>query len=151
MLQVSEECESLTFNNNRLTKRVEILQDELEKEKNSSGGWFGSGTKQELNKTKLALEQYQEELDTKIKENEELHIHLYESKQEHKTIMEDVMERMAKLKQTIDERNDYISQMSQQMESKINGLSEENKSLMLSKADVCYCIQMSILNRNIFF
>jgi hypothetical protein len=67
----TEETDILGFNNQRLTKRVEMLQKAIEEEKSKAagGGWFGSGAKAELQKTRDAFVIIQEELDTKIKEN----------------------------------------------------------------------------------
>lgn len=126
------------------------MQDELEKEKSSSGGWFGTSTKQELNKKRAELEHFQEELDTKIKENEELHIRLYESKQEQKTIMEDVMERISKLKETIDDRDQTISTITKEAESKLNSLVEDNQLLSSKKDEVSLSLTLIIYTHAVF-
>lgn len=134
----NEEIDTLTFNNNRLIKRVQVLQEELENVKNSSssGGWFGSGVRQELAKTKSELEQFKEELNVKIKENEELHIYIYNLKLEHKTIKEDIMERMEKLKSEIKEKKEILEQMNEEREKEKNKYMDEISSLQSSLSKV---------------
>ena len=65
-----EENEILSFNNQRLTKRLTKLQEEFsDKNKHESSGWFSSGSKTELARVKHSLEVTRQELSIKIEEN----------------------------------------------------------------------------------
>lgn len=130
---VSEESDSLTFNNARLTKRVEVLQQALEEEKSksasSSGGWFGSGAKAELAKVQAEMAILREELDIKIRENEALHMRIFETGQETGTIKEDLQERIAKLKSENKSTSDRLEELTHTHSTTVSKLAGENQTL----------------------
>lgn len=130
---MSEESDSLTFNNARLTKRVEVMQQALEEEKSklasSSGGWFGGGARAELAKVQADMAILREELDVKIRENEDLHMRIFETGQETGTIKEDLQDRIAKLKTESKSATERLEDLSQTHSTTISKLTGENKTL----------------------
>ncbi|KAF9163716.1 hypothetical protein DFQ26_002237 [Actinomortierella ambigua] len=78
VLKSLQQLDLLSFHNQRLTKRIENLQ-ELGSPK-SSGSWMlgGGSVKKELEKAQEALEVATLDLQNKIEENEKLHQQLYE-------------------------------------------------------------------------
>ena len=71
------EIDKLQFNNERLTKRCTLLVEQIEEMKTKGGGgWFGG--KAEAQKLKNSINVLQGELEIKIKENESLHIKIFE-------------------------------------------------------------------------
>ncbi|KAF0421502.1 protein phosphatase 1 regulatory subunit 21 [Gigaspora margarita] len=71
-----QQLDLLTFHNQRLTKRIESLQDSSAAR--LSPGWLVGSAKKELEKSKVTLEATSIELNRKIEENEKLHKELYE-------------------------------------------------------------------------
>ncbi|KAF9389857.1 hypothetical protein BGX21_011602 [Mortierella sp. AD011] len=78
VLKSLQDLDLLTFHNQRLTKRIENLQNQASSK--SGGSWLvGGGTvKKELEKSQSSLEAATIDLQTKIEENEKLHQQLYE-------------------------------------------------------------------------
>ncbi|KAG9295922.1 hypothetical protein G9A89_006661 [Geosiphon pyriformis] len=73
-----QQLDLLTFHNQRLTKRIESLQDSGNAR--LAPGWLLGSTKKELEKSKSILEANTKELQSKIEENEQLHKDIYEAK-----------------------------------------------------------------------
>ncbi|CAG8723524.1 33532_t:CDS:10, partial [Racocetra persica] len=73
-----QELDLLTFHNQRLTKRIENLQDSSAAK--SSPGWLVGSAKKELERTKALLESTSGELTKEIERNESLHKELFEAK-----------------------------------------------------------------------
>ncbi|CAG8690655.1 16581_t:CDS:2, partial [Dentiscutata heterogama] len=71
-----QQLDLLTFHNQRLTKRIESLQDSTAAR--LSPGWLVGSAKKELEKSKATLEATSIELNRKIEENEKLHNELLE-------------------------------------------------------------------------
>jgi len=109
-----------------------VLQEALEEEKakaSSSSGWFGSGTKAELLKAQQQLQVVKDELEVKIRENEELHMRIFESGQETGTIKEDLQERISRLKAEVRAKTEELEDLSHQTKHAMNRLTSENTSL----------------------
>eukprot|EP01132_Coremiostelium_polycephalum_P003948 gene3948-4931_t len=67
-----QEHDVLEFNNQRLTKRIQLMQDQMNEKK--EGGWgFGRGSKVELQKKDDEILALRHELQEKIDDNESLH------------------------------------------------------------------------------
>jgi hypothetical protein len=129
---VTEESDSLGFNNARLTKRVAVLQEALEEEKAraaSSSSWFGSGAKAELARVQAQLSVLQEELQVKIRENEELHMRIFETGQETGTIKEDLQERISKLRLEVKAKSEELEDLVQSNKHTVSRLTSENTTL----------------------
>ncbi|KAF8933859.1 hypothetical protein BGZ47_010674 [Haplosporangium gracile] len=73
-----QDLDLLTFHNQRLTKRIENLQNQTATK--SGGSWLmgGGSVKKELEKSQTTLEAATIDLQAKIEENEKLHQQLYE-------------------------------------------------------------------------
>ncbi|KAF9110628.1 hypothetical protein BGX27_006072 [Mortierella sp. AM989] len=73
-----QDLDLLTFHNQRLTKRIENLQNQASTK--SGGSWLvgGATVKKELEKSQSSLEAATIDLQAKIEENEKLHQQLYE-------------------------------------------------------------------------
>uniref|UniRef100_A0A8C9WL37 Protein phosphatase 1 regulatory subunit 21 n=1 Tax=Scleropages formosus TaxID=113540 RepID=A0A8C9WL37_SCLFO len=74
--KVEQEMDSLTFRNQQLAKRVELLQEELA----ASEAQRGRKSKQGLQTQSV----FDEDLQKKIQENERLHIQFYEADEQHR-------------------------------------------------------------------
>uniref|UniRef100_A0A673Y738 Protein phosphatase 1 regulatory subunit 21 n=1 Tax=Salmo trutta TaxID=8032 RepID=A0A673Y738_SALTR len=74
--KVEQEMDSLTFRNQQLAKRVELLQEEL-----AASEAKGKKSKQGLQQTQSVFD---EDLQKKIQENERLHIQFYEADEQHR-------------------------------------------------------------------
>uniref|UniRef100_A0A3P8Y074 Protein phosphatase 1 regulatory subunit 21 n=1 Tax=Esox lucius TaxID=8010 RepID=A0A3P8Y074_ESOLU len=70
--KVEQEMDSLTFRNQQLAKRVELLQEEL------------AASEAKGKKTKQSQNVFDEDLRKKIQENEQLHIKFYEADEQHR-------------------------------------------------------------------
>ncbi|CAG8581998.1 17742_t:CDS:10, partial [Funneliformis caledonium] len=70
-----QQLDLLTFHNQRLTKRIESLQDSGN---SRMSPWLLGSAKKELEKSKITLETTSKELSRKIEENEKLHKELFE-------------------------------------------------------------------------
>ncbi|CAG8637777.1 3992_t:CDS:2, partial [Dentiscutata heterogama] len=84
-----QQLDLLTFHNQRLTKRIESLQETSSAK--SSPGWLIGSAKKELERTKVLLETTSEKLTKEIDENEILHKELYEAKSlysQHSNVLE---------------------------------------------------------------
>uniref|UniRef100_A0A8C8GKL7 Protein phosphatase 1 regulatory subunit 21 n=1 Tax=Oncorhynchus tshawytscha TaxID=74940 RepID=A0A8C8GKL7_ONCTS len=82
--KVEQEMDSLTFRNQQLAKRVELLQEELaasEAKGKKSKNKGDSPSQQGLQQTQSVFD---EDLQKKIQENERLHIQFYEADEQHK-------------------------------------------------------------------
>ncbi|XP_077341730.1 protein phosphatase 1 regulatory subunit 21 [Lithobates pipiens] len=87
-----QEMDSLTFRNQQLAKRVELLQEEL-----SVMETKGKKTKKNVESSQLTQEQknvFDEDLQKKIEENERLHIQFFEASEKHKQIEDEMRSRL---------------------------------------------------------
>uniref|UniRef100_A0A674BZ23 Protein phosphatase 1 regulatory subunit 21 n=1 Tax=Salmo trutta TaxID=8032 RepID=A0A674BZ23_SALTR len=78
--KVEQEMDSLTFRNQQLAKRVELLQEELAASE-AKGKKRDSPSQQGLQQTQSVFD---EDLQKKIQENERLHIQFYEADEQHR-------------------------------------------------------------------
>lgn len=127
-----EENDTLSFNNQRLTKRVEVLQSSMEEEKTraSSSGWFGGAAKQELQKTKESMAILQEELDTKIKETESIHMRMFEERKEHANLVQTLADKLEKIKVQLLKKNDEYEDLSSEHKHVVSKLAAEKSDLI---------------------
>jgi hypothetical protein len=122
---LEEEYNTLKDNYENLKKRFEQLQKELTdvkttiSNKSSMFGWIiNNGTKDENTKLKEKLQTLEEELHLKIQENEQIHIEIFEEKQNFNKIISGLESDIEKMKINI---NDKISE--------VNILNEKNYNL----------------------
>jgi protein phosphatase 1 regulatory subunit 21 len=138
-----EENDTLSFNNQRLTKRVEVLQASIEEEKTkaASGGWFGGAAKQELQKTKESMAILQEELDTKIKETEQLHIRMFEERRDHKQLVDTLADKLEKIKVQLSKKADEYEDLSSEHKHSVSKLTAEKSELISRVEDLSETLQ----------
>ncbi|XP_050807785.1 protein phosphatase 1 regulatory subunit 21 isoform X1 [Gopherus flavomarginatus] len=91
--KLQQEMDSLTFRNQQLAKRVELLQDELtlseaKGKKNKKSGDSSSQLSQEQKSV------FDEDLQKKIEENERLHIQFFEADEQHKRLEAELKNRL---------------------------------------------------------
>ncbi|XP_059575013.1 protein phosphatase 1 regulatory subunit 21 isoform X1 [Alligator mississippiensis] len=91
--KLQQEMDSLTFRNQQLAKRVELLQDELalseaKGKKNKKSGESSSQLSQEQKSV------FNEDLQKKIEENERLHIQFFEADEQHKRLEAELRSRL---------------------------------------------------------
>ncbi|XP_025940223.1 protein phosphatase 1 regulatory subunit 21 isoform X2 [Apteryx rowi] len=91
--KLQQEMDSLTFRNQQLAKRVELLQDELalseaRGKKNKKSGESSSQLSQEQKSV------FNEDLQKKIEENERLHILFFEADEQHKRLEVELRSRL---------------------------------------------------------
>ncbi|XP_063774764.1 protein phosphatase 1 regulatory subunit 21 [Pseudophryne corroboree] len=87
-----QEMDSLTFRNQQLAKRVELLQEEL-----SVMEAKGKKTKRHVESSQLSQEQksvFDEDLQKKIEENERLHIQFFEASEKHRQVEDELKSRL---------------------------------------------------------
>lgn len=160
MQQRAEKIEELQLDNQRLTKRIQVLQ-ELENKRQqdqasqqSSSGYFGAGffsgnnshqvtqMKQELEKINEDLQLAQEELIAKIQENEMVNIKIFDLEKEfndkEKKFEARIMELQKKqhqLEQVVSEREAEIVKLQAELEmlDKENQVKQENINNMEAK------------------
>uniref|UniRef100_A0AAZ3NWX9 Protein phosphatase 1 regulatory subunit 21 n=1 Tax=Oncorhynchus tshawytscha TaxID=74940 RepID=A0AAZ3NWX9_ONCTS len=77
--KVEQEMDSLTFRNQQLAKRVELLQEEL-----AASEAKGKKSKVDRQWSSQTQSVFDEDLQKKIQENERLHIQFYEADEQHK-------------------------------------------------------------------
>ena len=103
-----EEVKQLEFHNNRLKKRVDALQQDLEQQASAGGsswglggaltGWGSTLSKADAEKLQEDMAMMQEQLELKIRENETLHIEMFDLRAEHKTAVEALEQQVAELR-----------------------------------------------------
>ncbi|KAL8589753.1 hypothetical protein ACOMHN_027261 [Nucella lapillus] len=127
MRKFQQEVESLSFRNQQLSKRVMVLQDELEtmetqKKKNKhKGGEAPSLEKLQHSSTSV----YGEELQSKIEENAKLHSMLQEvsTSYEHKIV--DLEDRIKSSEQDRSQHEDVVTSLRQTSKTQIERLQQE--------------------------
>jgi len=128
-----EENEALTFNNDRLTKRVAILQKEVN-EKAQAAGWFNWGDGEELQKSKTQVEVLMEELSRKASENASLHKDLHVVKQEQQQVVQLLESKMQRVKTDLEITKEDFFQKEQEYSNKLT-LVEAEKDEISSTAE----------------
>ncbi|KAI8087860.1 uncharacterized protein B0P05DRAFT_635091 [Gilbertella persicaria] len=103
--KLQEQLDLLAFHNERLTKRIQAVQEN--EQKGSHFSLLGGSIKKELEKSKQALEEAQKDLQTKIERNEELHSEKLE----------------------LEEKTEQLRNQIHDLEKRVSELSDENANL----------------------
>ena len=101
----------LTFNNQRLTKRVEQLVVGLHEEQNNAGrGWgsFFSGSKSEITRLNLDLDVAKEQLGQKLEENEGLVSQMCELRSENEQTVAMLNKKLTEFKKTVKAKEEEL-------------------------------------------
>eukprot|EP01133_Synstelium_polycarpum_P001485 gene1485-1723_t len=120
LVTAMQEHDALDFNNQRLTKRLQTFQDQMN-EKKEGGSWGFFGSKQEMQKKEDEIALLRHELQEKIDDNENLH----GMKNEKDTAFK-LLE--GQLRQQLQEREDTIAEK----DKKINELIDSQKASELN-------------------
>lgn len=142
-----QEMDSLTFRNQQLAKRVELLQEEL-----SVMEAKGKKTKKHVESAQMSQEQknvFDEDLQKKIEENERLHIQFFEASEKHRLVEDELRSRLQVLetgaaqhqavvdglKQKYMETIEKLQSDKAKLEVKAQGLEKEAKECRLRSED----------------
>ncbi|CAG8446688.1 12724_t:CDS:10 [Cetraspora pellucida] len=122
-----QQLDLLTFHNQRLTKRIENLQESSAAK--SSPGWLVGSAKKELERTKVLLETTGGELTKEIERNESLHKELYEVKSlytQHSNVFET---RILELEKKAEELQNELTRSHLASEDALSTLRQEKREL----------------------
>ncbi|CAG8506143.1 8379_t:CDS:10 [Paraglomus occultum] len=122
-----QQLDLLTFHNQRLTKRIESLQDA--NKARLTPGWLVGSAKKELEKSKSTLETTSVELGRKIEENEMLNHKLYEYKSLYAQETSALQTRIADLEKKNEELEVELSRSNIAGDEAMDTLREEKQQL----------------------
>ncbi|KAF7686976.1 protein phosphatase 1 regulatory subunit 21 [Silurus meridionalis] len=105
--KAEQEMDSLTFRNQQLAKRVELLQEELQvsEAKSKKGKNKGDSPSQPTYQTQSVFD---EDLQKKIQENERLHIQFYEAEKLHRQQEAHLRERLEQLEKDAEQHQAVV-------------------------------------------
>ena len=132
---VMEENELIAFNNRGLQKRCELLQEELretQQRASSTGGWFGSGAKQELAQKKEELVVIQRELEAKITENEHIHMQMFDLKKHTQQSLQIMEQKLAAMKKQAMQVEEALQESTSAHERETSQLSDAKEALAIT-------------------
>ncbi|NP_001085000.1 protein phosphatase 1 regulatory subunit 21 [Xenopus laevis] len=122
-----QEMDSLTFRNQQLAKRVELLQDEL-----SLMDVKGKKTKKNMDTSQLSQEQksvFDEDLQKKIEENERLHIQFFEASETHRQMESELTSRLQELETNTAQHQAVVDGLTQKYMDTIEKLQGDKAKL----------------------
>ncbi|XP_063300002.1 protein phosphatase 1 regulatory subunit 21 isoform X1 [Pelobates fuscus] len=122
-----QEMDSLTFRNQQLAKRVELLQEELSLMESK-----GKKTKKNVDSSQLSQEQknvFDEDLQKKIEENERLHIQFFEASEKHKQIESEMKSRLQTLESENTQHQAVVDGLTQRYMETIEKLQSDKAKL----------------------
>ncbi|XP_025951183.2 protein phosphatase 1 regulatory subunit 21 isoform X3 [Dromaius novaehollandiae] len=126
--KLQQEMDSLTFRNQQLAKRVELLQDELalseaRGKKNKKSGESSSHLSQEQKSV------FNEDLQKKIEENERLHILFFEADEQHKRLEAELRSRLEVLETDAAQHQAVVDGLTQKYMDTIEKLQNDKAKL----------------------
>ncbi|KAI8992512.1 hypothetical protein BDB01DRAFT_436307 [Pilobolus umbonatus] len=126
--KLQEQIDLLSFHNERLTKRIQAVQES--EQKGSHFSILGGSARKELEKSAQALEEANLDLERKIEENEKLHEELTETQSEFthniNSLLRQIQTFEAKIAEIQDENTALLSEVNQlQSKKEENTLHEE--------------------------
>ncbi|CAG8485377.1 4707_t:CDS:10 [Scutellospora calospora] len=143
-----QQLDLLTFHNQRLTKRIENLQESSAAK--SSPGWLVGSAKKELEKTKILLEAANVDLTKEIENNEILHEELYEAKSLYTQRSNALESKISGLKKKVEELKIELTRSQLASEDALNTLHYEKRELdnELKQARSELSIKKALLEKN---
>ncbi|KAL4593668.1 hypothetical protein GN956_G26402, partial [Arapaima gigas] len=127
--KVEQEMDSLTFRNQQLAKRVELLQEELAaseaQRSRKSKGKGDSPSQQGLQ----AQSVFDEDLQKKIQENERLHIQFYEADEQHRRQEAQLKARLEVLERDSQQHQEVVDGLTQKYMETIEKLQSDKARL----------------------
>ncbi|XP_071963362.1 protein phosphatase 1 regulatory subunit 21-like isoform X2 [Antedon mediterranea] len=124
-----QEIDSLTFRNQQLTKRVNILQDDLEVAESRAKKGKNKVTTEPVARPKLEQNVIGEELRNKIQENERLHIQFNQSSAEHQQTMLSLQDRLYALENENSQHQRILETTQKQNKDMIERLQQDKARL----------------------
>ncbi|XP_067149087.1 protein phosphatase 1 regulatory subunit 21 isoform X4 [Apteryx mantelli] len=126
--KLQQEMDSLTFRNQQLAKRVELLQDELalseaRGKKNKKSGESSSQLSQEQKSV------FNEDLQKKIEENERLHILFFEADEQHKRLEVELRSRLEVLETDAAQHQAVVDSLTRKYTDTIEKLQNDKAKL----------------------
>uniref|UniRef100_A0A8B9PUA8 Protein phosphatase 1 regulatory subunit 21 n=1 Tax=Apteryx owenii TaxID=8824 RepID=A0A8B9PUA8_APTOW len=126
--KLQQEMDSLTFRNQQLAKRVELLQDELalseaRGKKNKKSGESSSQLSQEQKSV------FNEDLQKKIEENERLHILFFEADEQHKRLEAELRSRLEVLETDAAQHQAVVDSLTRKYTDTIEKLQNDKAKL----------------------
>ncbi|NXC68637.1 PPR21 phosphatase, partial [Anhinga anhinga] len=126
--KLQQEMDSLTFRNQQLTKRVELLQDELalseaRGKKNKKSAESSSQLSQEQKSV------FNEDLQKKIEENERLHILFFEADEQHKRLEAELRTRLEILETNAAQHQAVVDSLTRKYTDTIEKLQNDKAKL----------------------
>ncbi|NXD66024.1 PPR21 phosphatase, partial [Eolophus roseicapillus] len=146
--KLQQEMDSLTFRNQQLAKRVELLQDEL-----ALSETRGKKNKKSVeSSSQLSQEQksvFNEDLQKKIEENERLHILFFEADEQHKRLEAELRTRLEVLETDAAQHQTVVDSLTRKYTDTIEKLQNDKTKLevrsfssylqVLKDYNVCVC------------
>ncbi|XP_067844842.1 protein phosphatase 1 regulatory subunit 21 isoform X1 [Heptranchias perlo] len=111
--KLQQEMDSLTFRNQQLAKRVELLQEELvtTEAKGKKNKQKSADSPSQLNQQRQSV--FDEDLQNKIEENERLHKQVQEAQEKHRQIETDLRERLVVLERDTMQHHAVVNDLKQ--------------------------------------
>ncbi|CAG8437415.1 1711_t:CDS:10 [Scutellospora calospora] len=122
-----QQLDLLTFHNQRLTKRIESLQDSSTAR--LSPGWLVGSAKKELEKSKATLEATNVELNRKIEENEKLHKELFEVNSLYTQHVNSLESKISDLEKKAEEHQNELTRSHLASEEALSKIRQEKRDL----------------------
>lgn len=124
--KLEQEVESLNFRNQQLTKRVAFLQEELD-------GDRGRRNKKKHGATHSPISQgvIDAELQSRIEENEKLHLQVSSAELEHKQVVESLQLELEEAQRAVQLRETSLSETLHRQEADIDRLAQDRAKLEL--------------------
>ncbi|XP_043911277.1 protein phosphatase 1 regulatory subunit 21 isoform X2 [Protopterus annectens] len=126
--KLQQEMDSLTFRNQQLAKRVELLQEELTAmEAKGKKNKKSSDSPPQLRQDQQNV--FDEDLQKKIEENERLHMQFFEADEQHKQIETELRKRLAVLERETSEHQAVVNSLTQKYTETVEKLQNDKAKL----------------------
>ncbi|KAJ7987520.1 hypothetical protein DPEC_G00327350 [Dallia pectoralis] len=127
--KVEQEMDSLTFRNQQLAKRVELLQEELAASEARSRKTKNKGDSPSQQALQQSQNLFDEDLQKKIQENEQLHIKFYEADEQHRRQEAQLKSRLEELEREHDQHQAVVSTVTSKYVDTIDRLQSDKAIL----------------------
>ncbi|KAH8551441.1 hypothetical protein BGW37DRAFT_40969, partial [Umbelopsis sp. PMI_123] len=125
--KLQEQVDLLKYHNERLTKRIEAVQDK--DNKGSSFSLLGGAVKKELEKSAQALEAATVDLQNKIQENEALHKEMSEVNHIYTAHVNGLHQQIADLEKQVEQLKEEVSNEQSETRQRLQSIRQDKTSL----------------------
>ncbi|KAF7662357.1 hypothetical protein LDENG_00237720 [Lucifuga dentata] len=126
--KLEQEMDSLTFRNQQLAKRVELLQEELAASEAKGKKWKNKGDSPSQHGLQ-AQSVFDEDLQKKIEENERLHIQFYEADEQHRKQEADLTAQLEVLERDSEQHQAIVDELTTKYMETIERLQSDKARL----------------------